>query len=99
MIIYTGTIGMGGTAQIFIPVIGALFWKRSNGKAAAVGVTAGILTLLLFTILTDFNVSYSAVIAMLVNAGVFIAGSLTFEAESKTREKIVKYKEMYGKNV
>ena len=99
MIIYTGTIGMGGTAQIFIPVIGALFWKRSNGKAAAIGITAGILTLLLFTIFTDFNVSYSAVIAMLVNAGAFIVGSLTFAAESKTREKIVKYKDMYQKYV
>jgi SSS family solute:Na+ symporter len=75
MIIYTGTIGMSGTAQIFVPVVGARFWNRSNGRAAACGVSAGILTLTGIALSTELNISYCAVIALLVNAAVFIAGS------------------------
>lgn len=99
MIIYTGTIGMSGTAQIFIPVVGALFWKRSNGKAAACGVTGGILVLSLFALLTDFSISYCAVLALIVNSGLFIAGSLLMKTDMKTREKIVRYKGEFEKEI
>ncbi|HVI41585.1 MAG TPA: sodium:solute symporter family protein [Anaerovoracaceae bacterium] len=99
MIIYTGTIGMSGTAQIFIPVVGALFWNRSNGKAAACGVAAGILVLSVIAVTTGMNISYCAVIAMMVNSIVFIVGSLTLKTDRKTREKIVKYKNLYEKDI
>ncbi len=99
MIIYTGTIGMSGTAQIFVPVVGALFWNRSNGRAAACGVSAGILTLTGIALSTELNISYCAVIALLVNAAVFIAGSMVFEADMQTREKIVRYRENYDRDI
>lgn len=99
MIIYTGTIGMSGTAQIFVPVVGALFWNRSNGKAAACGVAAGILVLTAVAVTTDLNISYCAVIALLVNSIIFISGSLTLETDMKTREKIVRYKDQYEKDI
>lgn len=95
MIIYTGTIGMSGTAQIFVPVVGALFWNRSNGKAAALGVVAGIVVLSISTILTDFNISYCAVIALLINAVVFTAFSIKLPPDERTRERIVKNKDLF----
>jgi len=98
MIIYTGTIGMSGTAQIFVPVIGALFWNKSNGKAAACGITAGMLTLIAVAAATDWNISYCAVIALAVNGIVFVSGSLAFRADIKTREKIVSYRDRYDKD-
>jgi SSS family solute:Na+ symporter len=99
MIIYTGTIGMSGTAQIFVPAVGALFWNRSNGKAAAFGVAAGIIVLSSVAILTDLNISYCAVIALTVNAAVFIAFSLKLNPDMKTRERIVKYRDAYKKEM
>lgn len=97
MIIYTGTIGMSGTAQVFVPAVGALFWNRSNGKAAALGVAAGILILTAVALATDLNISYCAVIALAANAAVFIVGSLKLRPDAKTRERIVKYKNAYEK--
>lgn len=99
MIIYTGTIGMSGTAQIFVPAAGALFWNRSNGKAAACGVAAGIAALIATAAATDWIISYCAVIALTVNSIVFIGGSLTLNTDMKAREKIVRYKDQYEKNV
>lgn len=99
MIIYTGTIGMSGTAQIFVPALGALFWNRSNGKAAAYGVGAGILSLIAVAAITDLNISYCAVIALAVNSIIFIFCSLTFETDMKAREKIVRYKDQYRRDV
>lgn len=99
MIIYTGTIGMSGTAQIFVPAVGALFWNRSNGKAAAFGVAAGILILTSVALATDLNISYCAVIALAANATVFIGLSLKLQPDMKTRERIVKYRSAYEREV
>jgi Na+/proline symporter len=99
LIIYTGTVGMSGTAQIFIPVLGALFWKQSNGTAAALGIAAGILTLAATAAGTSLNISFCAVAALTVNAAVFIAGSLFMKSDPATRERIIKYKEEFEKQV
>ncbi len=99
MIIYTGTVGMSGTAQIFVPAVGALFWNRSNGKAAALGVGTGILVLAGVALATDLNISYCAIIALAVNTAVFVIGSVKMEPDIKTREKIVRYREAFEKDV
>ncbi len=99
MIIKTGTIGMSGTAQIFVPVAGALFWNRSNGKAASCGVVAGIMVLSFCMMLTNLNTSYCAVLALMANSIIFIIGSLTFKTDMQTREKIVKYKRQFEKSI
>ena len=99
MIIHTGTIGLGGTAQIFVPVIGALFWNRSNGKAATLGVAAGVFVMSLASVMTDLNVSYCAVIALIINSAIFIAGSLILKTDMKTREKIVNYRIRYENEI
>lgn len=99
LIIYTGTIGMSGTAQIFVPVLGALFWKRSNGKAAAVGVVTGVLVLSATSGIMGLNISYCAVMALIINSIVFITGSLMLKGNMQTREKIVKYRNQYENNI
>ena len=99
MIIDTGTIGMGGTAQIFIPVTGALFWKKSNARAAACGILAGIISLICISMLTNLNITFCAVIALLINGMIFMIGSLIFKVDLQVRERIIKYREQYENNV
>lgn len=95
MIIHTGTIGMAGTAQIIVPTAGALLWARSNGKAAALGILGGVVTLVSFALLTDFNISYCAVLALMVNSSLFIIGSLRLKTNAKVKEKIIRYRDRY----
>ncbi|WP_051280306.1 sodium:solute symporter family protein [Anaerovorax odorimutans] len=97
LIINTGTIAMGGTAQVFVPVIGALFWKKSNAGAAFSGVLTGVLFLIALAIFTDLNIGYCAVTALICNAVIFIVGSLTFPNDHKVRVKILEYMNTYNK--
>jgi SSS family solute:Na+ symporter len=90
---------MSGTAQIFVPAVGALFWNRSNGKAAAYGVAAGILVMTAIAVTTSLNISYCAIIALAVNSAVFITASIKLKPDPKTRERIVRYREAYEKEV
>ncbi len=99
MIINTGTIGMGGTAQVFVSAWGALFWKRSNGKAAAAGLAVGITSLVGLVSLTDWYTTFCAIWALALNCMVFILGSLVLPGEEKTCEKIERYQESYKQEI
>ena len=92
LIMDTGALAFGGTAQLLPPVLGALFWKRSGGKAAAAGIVTGVAVLLVGAIFLKVNTNYCAVAALLCNGAVFTAGSLLLSANSHTREKIVAYR-------
>ncbi|MBR0598910.1 sodium:solute symporter family protein [Sinanaerobacter chloroacetimidivorans] len=99
LIIDTGTVAMGGTAQVFVPVIGALFWSKSNGKAAAAGILSGIFVLSVLAFVTALNVTYCAALALIFNGAIFVIGSMTFKTNLPTREKIVKYKKEYDNKI
>lgn len=50
-----GLIGFGGSAQLIVPTLGALFWKRSNSPGALSGLISGFVTLLLFTFIPGWQ--------------------------------------------
>lgn len=79
LLITVGLIAFGGTAQLIVPTIGALFWKRSNEMGAITGLIAGILFTVLFTFV-PFLVSplglNPAMWGLLINAVLFIVISL-----------------------
>lgn len=92
MIIDMGTLGMGGSAQVFIPTAGALFWEKSTGKAALGGLTAGIFLLLTLYFIFDMFIPYAAVVSLLLNASVFIGMSLFAGEEARTYTAIKELK-------
>jgi SSS family solute:Na+ symporter len=95
IIIETGTMALGGTAQVIVPTLGALFWERSHPKAASTGLTAGIATLLFLFVFSAMSPVYSTIIALAINCGLFVFLSLFFEQDLKTYNKISGYKEAY----
>jgi SSS family solute:Na+ symporter len=68
-----GIVALGGTAQLFIPVVGALFWKKSSSRGAVVGILAGEAIFFLSVALVEWDTSLSAIAGLLCNLLVFIA--------------------------
>lgn len=97
LIIDTGTIAMGGTAQVFIPTMGALFWKKSNAGAACGGILVGVVFLIVLAVDGEIGACYCSIIALICNTLIFVIGSVNFPTNLKTREKIIKYKEEYNR--
>ena len=95
LIIDTGTIAMGGTAQVMVPTVGALFWKKANSIAALCGLIVGISVLVTLFMVYNLNSSYCAIIALCCNTIIFITGSLLLKTDIYTREKILTYKYEY----
>ena len=95
LIIETGTMALGGTAQVIIPTAGALFWERSHPNAASTGLTVGITTLIFLFFFSTMSPVYSTVIALIINGGIFVFLSMFLEKDIKTSNKISGYKEAY----
>lgn len=87
--------GMGGLAQIIVPVAGALFWPRSSAKAGEAGIIAGELTFLLTMLLTGLDASICAVVGLAVNSISFVLLSLEFPADVHTFRRIEAYRREY----
>lgn len=98
LIIDTGTIALSGTAQVIVPTFGALFWKRSSSKAAIAGLITGLVSLAVLRGPLGLNASFCGVVALAVNATIFLVISYYGKSEPKTREKIFRYKEAYQKD-
>lgn len=96
LIIETGTIGMSGTAQLIVPTLGALFWKRSNASAAAVGLVFGVSILAILLVFSDLPITFIAIIALLSNALIFVPFSAMIPTNIRTRERIILYNRMYN---
>lgn len=95
MIIEMGILGMSGTTQLIVPTVGGLFWKKSNSKAAASGLVAGIALLCIMRFGFDIYTPYSAVIALLLNAVLFAGLSLILPENRETAERITGYKRSF----
>lgn len=95
VIMETGTLALGGIAQIFIPTLGALFWIRSNAQGAVYGLIFGEIVLLVSTIIFKLDSSYAAIIAFLANGVVFVVMGYFGKPNLNTMEKIRAYKKEY----
>jgi SSS family solute:Na+ symporter len=81
LLVTIGLVALGGTAQVIVPTMGALFWKRSTVAGAIAGTLSGIglLTLFTFGVLTPpgpFISGGGALFALMVNIVVFFVVSL-----------------------
>lgn len=94
-IIKMGALAFSGTVQIFVPVLGALLWNRSNSKAALAGIIAGISIDIILWLFIDIQIIYAGMLSLIINGTVFIILSIVLPGERTTREKIVIYKESF----
>lgn len=99
LIVDTGTIAMGGTAQVFIPTIGALFWAKSNGKAAIAGILGGLFTLLFLRFFLEITASFCGVLGLFINCLIFIIGSYIQKDDTEVKKRITAYMRAYNSNL
>lgn len=91
-----GTMALGGLAQLIVPVIGALFWKRSTANAAIAGLVSGEVLFIVGILLNKGdNSSIWSLAGLIVNIFFFIAGSFTDRMRIRTYKKIELYKKEY----
>jgi len=81
LLVTVGLVALAGTAQVIVPTMGALFWKRSTVAGAIASTLTGIGLLVLFTfgVLTPpgpFVSGGAGLLALMVNIVVFFAVSL-----------------------
>ncbi len=94
-IFYLALMALGGISQLFIPLMGALFWKKSTSQAAILGLIAGEVLFLLGVIFNFAEASVCAVIGLFVNAIVFIVISFFGKHRIIVSKKIEIYKSEY----
>jgi SSS family solute:Na+ symporter len=97
MIIDIGTLGMGGTMQMIVPTLAALFWEKSNSAAMVAGLLSGISLLCFLCFACDVFVPYAAVIALALNALVFISLSLLLRPDPRARAIIAAHKKRFNR--
>lgn len=90
-----GLVALAGTAQIMVPTVGALFWRRSTTAGAIAGLLAGVGSLCLFTfgVITPpwvFALSGGGnLLSLLINIVVFVVVSLfTKHRPSEVLDKV-----------
>lgn len=88
----TALFGCTGTAQLFIPVVGALAWDRSSPRGAAGGIVTGLSSFFIMMALSSAEVSVCAVVSLLINAIVFVTWSCVEPAGKETADKIRAYR-------
>ena len=96
VIIDMGALGMGGTAQVIVPTLGALFWERSNSRAMAAGLTAGIALLCFLCFVCDLFTPYAAVLSLILNALIFIVLSFFLDVDPAVRASIAGHKKSFN---
>lgn len=75
LLIQIGMVALSGTAQVIVPTIGILFWKKSTSSGAIAGLLSGITFLCIFTYI---HMIYSSLpidpglISLSINTMVFV---------------------------
>ena len=88
-------VALGGMAQLIVPVLGALFWKKSTAKAAIAGLITGEIVFLICVSLEDAEASIYAVIALVINAFVFVIVSVADKHRITVSKRIESYRKDY----
>ena len=95
LLIHTGLIAMSGTAQVFIPVVGALFWKKSHPLGANLGILSGIIVLALATFVFKIQASFAGALGIIMNALIFVIISRSSKKIKSVENRIVHLKQLY----
>lgn len=88
-------IALGGTAQMIVPVLGALFWRQSTGRGALAGLLSGIGVFFLLIAFSGLEGSFCAVLGLLANGIVFLLFAFLQTERGQTGEKIETYKAQF----
>jgi SSS family solute:Na+ symporter len=77
LLVTIGLVAFGGLAQVIVPTVGALFWKRASVAGSTAGLIAGLAVLAVFTAFPQwtpgpFAVGGVELLALLVNIVVFV---------------------------
>ncbi|WNS76649.1 sodium:solute symporter family protein [Bacillus sp. DTU_2020_1000418_1_SI_GHA_SEK_038] len=99
LMIQLGLIALSGTAQVFVPVAGALFWEESNAKGAIAGIITGLAVLIIISYNFDINVGIIGFLALIFNAFVFIVVSKFSQEVKETKESIKNLKSKYKRSI
>ncbi|MCL1895536.1 MAG: sodium:solute symporter family protein [Clostridiales bacterium] len=103
LLVTVGLVALAGTAQVMVPTVGALFWKRSTVAGAVSGLIVGIGLLCAFQFIPPFNPpGYFAsggagLFALICNTVVFfVVSSMTKPRPAALTDEIdEQYKEFY----
>lgn len=95
LLVHTGLIAMSGTAQVFVPALGALFWKKSHPLGAIIGVLSGIFVLVFATVFLKINASYAGMMGIIANLSVFLIVSVNAKRNNYVQAKITSLKQLY----
>lgn len=98
LLVHTGLIAMSGTAQVFVPAVGAMFWKKSHPLGAIGGLLSGIIVLVCATFLLKMNASYAGALGIIANTLVFSIVSSIATEDSNVQDRITSLKQSYEKN-
>lgn len=92
-IVLTGFTALSGMAQLIVPLVGALVWKKSNSSGAILGLLSGVLFTILFSVWKPFELPMPAgLIGLMLNALLFILCGLFLPHKTNTVNKITLYK-------
>lgn len=99
LLVSIGLVALSGTAQVFVPTAGALFWKKSTTAGAVTGLLAGVIILCVITFIPGVKAPFgmhSGLFAFLVNLILFVVVSLLTPArKAEVVKKYEKQKEVY----
>ena len=103
LLVTVGLVALAGTAQVIVPTVGALFWKRSTVAGAISGLIVGIGLLCAFQFIPPFNPpgffasGGAGLFALICNAVVFfVVSSLTTKRPDAITDEInEQYKDFY----
>ncbi len=88
-------IALGGMAQLIVPVMGALFWNRSSSQASITGIITGETLFFVFLAMHEVDSSICAIIALLMNAYMFILISYTGRKRADVSSRIQSFRNQY----
>lgn len=102
LLVTIGLVALSGTAQVFVPTVGALAWKRSTTPGAIAGLIVGIGALALVTFVPGISAPmgmHSGLFALILNTIVFVLVSLaTPQRKDELLSEIQTQKDEYAKN-
>ena len=100
LLVNVGLVALSGTAQVFVPTAGILFWKKSTSAGAIAGLLTGVILLCLFTF-TPMSVPFglhSGLFCIIINTIIFIIVSLvTKQRDESIIEMQEEQKAVYNK--
>jgi SSS family solute:Na+ symporter len=104
MLVTIGLVALSGTAQVFIPTVGVMFWKRSTTAGAIAGLLTGVFLLAIITFVPAIKAPFgmhSGLFSIIINLIVFVVVSLISPARNadmvkKLDEQKAEFEESYS---